>query len=213
MKRLPLVLVASLCTVAAACSSADLPEERPEELASSEDEIRASCSNPRMYFATLREGTCTPIEGRRGRWMPEALFDDAPEEVTASTCAYRWVGEKYSRADRDAIVARVGLHDGLAPACGAASKPAVGDLTRIASLDIWGHAGSVGCDVCGIVKRGKIWVVLPPERLGNKQFQVNLTNGEARFFQINATEARALSIELPPPPAGTQYEAGRVGIY
>ena len=78
------------------------------EVASSEEEIRASCTNPRRYFV-FRDaaGACEPVEGRRGRWIPGRLFADAPEEVQASTCAYTWSGAKYSRPDRDALIERV----------------------------------------------------------------------------------------------------------
>lgn len=183
---------------------------------SSEEELRASCTNPRRYFATFREGTgtCAPIAARRGQWLPESLFADAPADVQISTCTYQWSGEKYSRPDQDALRAAVGAENGLAPACGKSSVPDVGLLQPIPYIDIWTQAGSVGCDVCGIVRNGRIWVVLPPEKIARKQFEVRLSDGRTRAFQIEArTDARALSIALPAAPAGTTYQQGRVHLY
>jgi hypothetical protein len=191
-------------------------DEAEGESVSTEEEIRASCSSPRRYFVTFREGsgTCTPIAARRGQWLPEKLFADAPADVQASTCAYRWSGLKYSRPDHDAIRARVGETNGLAPACGSGSAPDIGLLQPIPHVeDIGTQAGSVGCDVCGIVRSGRIWVILPPEKITHKQFEVQLSNGQSRAFQIETTDARALSIALPPPPAGARYKQGRVHMY
>ena len=184
------------------------------DVVATDDELRASCSNPRRYFATFREGSgsCDPIPARNGQWVPEPLFADAPEDVQATTCAYRWSGAKYSRPDRDANAAKVGIDDGLAPSCGTSTAPDVGLLEPIPDLDIFAQVGSVGCDVCGVFRRGKLWVILP-ERVAHKQFEVLLDNGQTRAFQIQPTAARALSITLPPPPPGTSYRSGRVHIY
>lgn len=226
MKRpslLPLGFGLLVSLAATACSSTEsaqrgaaeggeLGHEEPE---TTEDAIRASCTNPRRYFVTYREGsgTCAPIPGRRGQWVPEALFPDAPADVQSSTCTYAWSGEKYSRPDQNAIATAVGLLNGLAPACGGSSFPDVGDIEPIPDLDVWSQAGSVGCDVCGVLRKGRLWVILPPEKVATRQFQVKLSNGANRAFQIGATNARALSIALPPPPVGTRYEQGRVQIY
>jgi hypothetical protein len=227
LQPLALVVVASFAlTAPLACSSADALDgsdpgapsagasDEGETLAT-EDEIRASCSSPRRYFATFREGsgTCEPIPARRGQWVPEPLFADAPDDVQSTTCAYRWSGAKYSRPDREAIAAKVGYVNGLAAACGTSSVADVGLLQPIPKLDVFAQAGSVGCDVCGILRKGKIWIILPPEKIAQKQFEVQLDNGTTRAFQIQETDARALTIALPPPPAGTQYVSGRVHIY
>jgi len=188
--------------------------ETDESAASTDDEIRASCNSPRRYFVTYADGrACAPIPGRRGRWLPEKLFADAPDEVQSATCAYRWSGAKYSRADGDALKASVGLTGGVAPACGDSSEPEIGLLEQIPYVDNWTQAGSVGCDVCGVLRRGRIWVILPPEKIALKQFEVQLSNGETRAFQIQGTRAGAVSVTLPPPPAGTSYKQGRVHVY
>jgi hypothetical protein len=218
-----LLLLASLA--ATACGS-ETSRERGEageedEASEREEELNASCANPRRYFATLRDESeaCTEIAAERGRWVPEPLFADMPPEAQASTCLYRWAGERYSRADRDAIVAQFAQNvfptrGVLTPACGSSSRPDVGDLDPIPYIDTVGHAGSVGCDVCGIVKRGKVWVILPPEKIGLRQFQVQLSNGTSKAFQIRATDgARAIGLSLPPPPSGTQYKDGRISVY
>lgn len=210
-------IFASLSAIA--CSSADdgaiggSGASDDEEVASTEAEVRASCTSPRLYFAALHSA-CTTVAGKRGRWVPEPIFADSPEDVQEGTCAFRWVGAKYSRADREALVAAVGSYENaLTPACGNSTTPAVGEVREIEALDIFGHAGSVGCDVCGKLRRDRIKVILPPDKIGARQFMVPLSNGSHRFFEIGQTDARALSIELPPAPPGTFYEAGRVHIY
>lgn len=211
------VSVAFALLVGACSSSSEVGGENPgAEPGVDEGEVASTCTNPRRYFVTFREGsgTCEPIAGKRGRWLPERLFADAPEDVQSSTCAYIWSGARYSRPDRDALIAKVGYANAAAPACGSSSFPDVGELQPIPNIDdIWGHAGSVGCDVCGVLRNGKIWVILPPERVAKRQFEVVLSTGETRAFQINATDARALAIDLPPAPAGTRYRQGRVHVY
>lgn len=184
---------------------------------SSESEQRASCTNPRAYFATYADGAhaCQPIPGANGQWVPEPLFADAPADVQASTCEYRWTsaaGAPSSVPDRDAIATEVGWANGLAPSCGASTTPGVGDVQPIPQVDEPPSIGSAGCDVCGVLRNSKVYVVLPPERIQQRQFQVVLSSGATRAFQIAPTAARALSLQLPPPPLGTTYVAGRVKI-
>lgn len=219
VRTLALGLAASLSAMA--CSSADdaaapggsAPDDA--EVASTEAEVRASCTNPRLYYVVLHEArACAPVEGRRGRWVPEPIFADSPEDTNEGTCAYRWVGAKYSRADREALVGAVGsFENALTPVCGNTTAPDVGEIREIPALDIFGMAGSVGCDVCGKVRVDRVRVILPPDKIAVRQFEIPLSNGRSRFFEIAPTEARALTIDLPPPPMGTSYEPGRIHIY
>jgi len=192
--------------------------------ASTDDEIRSSCDNPRLYFAALSPyapagetpATCEVVVAGRGSWVPEPLFPDAPPEVAASSCAYRWVAPPYTRADGSAL--REALPVGrvfLAPACGNGRAPGVGSGIEIPAFEVPdsnGMAGSVGCDVCGVQRNGRLWAVLPPT-VNHRSMKLRLNNGEVVGFQIDAADTRALSIELPPPPAGTTYEPGVVAIY
>lgn len=184
-----------------------------EEVSSTDAEVRASCTSPRLYFAAL-DRACEVVTATRGRWVPEPIFADAPEDVADGICAYRWVGLRYSRPDREALVGAVSNDvSAVTPVCGDSASPGIGEVREIPALDIYGHAGSVGCDVCGKVRRDRIRVILPPEKIGARQFLVPLSNGKERAFEIAPTTARAVSIELPPPPPGTSYETGRVHIY
>jgi len=214
--RLAVGLVASAAALAAAGCSGDVVEasgEEGDEVASSEAEVRASCNSPRRYFAVRREGACVEVAGYRGRWVPEPIFADAPETMNAGTCAYRWVGRKYSRADGAALARTIGAYDALAPACGSGSLPDIAELRPIDSMDIHGMAGSVGCDVCGIVKKDRLLAVLPPDRIRSGQFAIRTSDGGYKMFQIEGAESRAVSIELPALPEGVTYEQGRIGIY
>ena len=216
--RLVPVVLASLFAMGCASESGATDERLPGsegEVASTDDEIRASCASPRKYFATFGDGsgTCTPITGNRGRWLPEPLFHDAPADVQTSACAFRWSGARGSRPDRERLIEQVGLQNGLAPACGDATDVSVANVEPILQIDTTGMAGSVGCDVCGIVKDRVVFAVLPPEKILLKQFAVRLSNGKERAFQIAATEGRAVSVTLPAPPRGTKYVQGRVPIF
>jgi len=214
--RLAVGLLASAAALAAAGCSGDVVEpsgEEGDEVASSEAEVRASCNSPRRYFAVRRESACVEVSGYRGRWVPEAIFADAPETMSAGTCAYRWVGKKYSRADGDALRRTLGAYDALAPACGAGSLPDIARIRPIDAMDIHGMAGSVGCDVCGIVKERRLLAVLPPDRIRSGQFAVKLSDGTTKMFEIEGAESRAVSIDLPALPEGVAYEQGRIGIY
>jgi hypothetical protein len=217
-------LLASLSAVACSSGAGEGVTGAPEggEVDATEDEVRASCTNPRRYFATFTDSAtsapatpaCAPIPGYRGQWLPAPLFTDAPPEVQVSTCAYQWSGEKYSRPDREAIVASVEYPSVLAPACGTASTPDVAALQPIPYVEVsLIQAGSVGCDVCGLLRNGKLWVILPPELNLKRQLELRLDSGEIRSFQIQNAQARALSITLPAPPAGTSYVQGRTKVY
>ncbi|MBS2014260.1 MAG: hypothetical protein JST00_15345 [Deltaproteobacteria bacterium] len=204
---------------AAACAPAEEPSAASargvegEEVTSTDAEVRASCTSPRLYFAAL-DRACAIVPATRGRWVPEPIFADAPEDVAEGICAFRWVGLPYSRPDRDALASAVSNDvSAVTPVCGEAASPGIGEIREIPALDIYGHAGSVGCDVCGKVRRDRIRVILPPEKIGMRQFVVPLSNGKERAFEIAPTSARAVTIELPPPPPGTSYETGRVHIY
>lgn len=198
-------------------TSGDASDSSEAGAQSSEAEQRASCTNPAVYFATYADGTqgCQRIPGAHGAWVPGPLFADAPADVQATTCAYRWTpatGYPTSVPDRDAITAKINWANGLAPSCGTSATPGVGDVQPIPEVEEPPSIGSAGCDVCGVLRNGKVWVVLPPDRIQVRQFQVGLTSGATRAFQIAPTAVRALSIQLPPPPQGTSYVAGHVKI-
>lgn len=210
-------LVGVVGIVGCAATNGDTTDATDASAQSSESEQRASCTNPQVYFATYADGTqgCQPIAGSHGQWVPQPLFADAPVDVQASTCAYRWVsapGEASSVPDRDAITAKINWTDGLAPSCGTSATPGVGDVQPIPEVVEPPSIGSAGCDVCGVLRNSKVYVVLPPDRIQVRQFQVVLSSGATRAFQIAPTVARALSLQLPPAPQGTTYVAGHVKI-
>jgi hypothetical protein len=185
------------------------------EPASSEDALEATCSEPREYIAVVAERGCVEVAAERGRWVPSPLFEDAPPEANA--CIYAWAGEAGAPVDRWALYAFVRPYDSgaLTPSCGGGERVREDIvLEPIPGLDIFGMAGSVGCDVCGIVKEGKLWVVLPPERVLSRQVGLPLTNGGMAAFQIKADEgARAVTVSLPPTEPGVAYVEGHVTVY
>jgi hypothetical protein len=177
--------------------------------------LDSDCSEPRTYIAVVAEGGCVEVAAEGGRWVPSPLFEDAPPEANA--CVYSWISEADASPDRVALYAFVHpfTTGALTPSCGDAARVREDIVVEpIPSLDPFGMAGSVGCDVCGIVKRGKLWVVLPPERVFSKQVGVQLTNGTMAAFKINADEGtRAAVVTLPPTEPGVAYVEGPVTIF
>ncbi len=182
------------------------------EVAATEDEVRASCTQPKMYFVAVAEGTCAPVPGKGGRWVPEDLFADAPAEVKRFACAYRWRAGPSRTPDRAALEAALGSDAGLAPVCGvdATLVPVRSEVTET-DFTPGTMAGSVGCDVCGFVWGDKLFTVLPPETVLLRTVEVRTVNAGLKAYQINETRARAVVTDLPPVAGG--YLPGRVPVY
>jgi len=208
---------------ASGCAPADEAKageaEAEGDAAANESDIRASCANPRRYFATFRSdatsaagaaGACVPVDGKHGQWLPEQPFPSAPARVQAAACGYRWSSAANAAPERDLLAARIGR--GLAPACGKGAQPAVGRVTPL-PLHIKIIGGTVGCDVCGLVADGTLYAVLPADRVAIEQFEVTIANGSKASFQIEPDPARALSIPLPASLDGASYAEGPVAIH
>jgi hypothetical protein len=209
MLRRAAPLVPLLGMLAAGCAaSADAPPNDGE----SEAEIRASCTNPKRYYVVSRNGPCGTIAGTSGSWVPEATpaFPDAPAEVKERTCVVRWTAGANVPPDKHALDAALGVTAPIAPACGPGASPEQGEVVGAPPpKPILG--GSVGCDVCGIVIGGHIWVVLPPN-VSTGRFTVPLSNGDARSFATQPNASPALSIQLPALPNGVRYQNGPVNV-
>lgn len=204
--------LAALSAALFACSSPnDEPADEPAP-ETEESEVRVcNATYARAWFVTLRDRSCGDVAGHRGAWIAEPLESDTVDAV----CTMTWRGEKYSRADMDALRAFVDVQtEAMVPACSGA-LPDVGSLTPIPHVDILSHAGANGCDVCGKLRRdGKIVVILPPFRTHLRQFEVPLSDGTSRAFQIEAPQgASAVTLQLPATPPGVAYAADRVRIY
>lgn len=177
------------------------------------DALRSSC---RHYAAFFRDRSCPVVRGSRGRWEPVAL-DGVPEGVQTESCRYDWVGS--GRPDTKALLqgtrdAETGMRIGaVAPQCGA-SEPAVVDPTTDDEDPprIHANVGSVGCDVCGAVSKGKGFIVLPPEMPGGRTFPVDLTNGTIRHFILPPSKVGPMILNLPAPPPGTAYRDGPIHL-
>lgn len=209
--KLSFVAFASLALFACSTSTTNEDPANEDGVDAEESEVRA-CSETyaRKFYVTLASRSCADVVGHRGKWIASSL-----EETDDAVCTMTWQGEKYSRADMDALRAFVKETDAMTAACGSSAFPDVGSLTPIPRLDVIGMIGANGCDVCGKIRRdGKIIVVLPPYRTASKQFEVPVSDGTSRAFQINAAEgARAVTVQLPALPAGVTYSASRVTVY
>lgn len=200
-------LLIGLVTVG--CASSD-GSDNADSLGDDAEALRSTC---RHYSAFFADRSCPVVRGTRGRWEPGALFD-APDDVQATSCGYTWIGS--GRPDAKALVAatrdaetnlRIGA---VAPQCGAAAEPAVVDPLPEGEdpFPIHVHVGSVGCDVCGVVKKGTGFIVIPPELPGGRGFPVDLSNGKVLRFVLPPAKAGAMVVHLPAPPPGTTYRDG-----
>lgn len=203
-----LLFLSGLPLAAAACSSS--PDEGALE--ESESEVHA-CSDTyaRRWFVTLRDRACVDVPAYRGTWIASPLESD----TTDAACTMTWEGERYSRADMDALRAFVDVNvEAMVPACSGAI-PDVGALTPIPHIDMLAQVGANGCDVCGRLRRDrKVVVILPPFRTALRQFEVPLTDGTSRAFQIEApASSKAVTVQLPELPEGVAYAASRVTVY
>ncbi len=212
MNRRTSLSFVALSLALSACSSSSAPADGDAVLDADESEVRAcSESYARKWVVTLRDRACANVEGAHGTWVAVPLEEGASDAV----CTMTWEGERYSRADMDALRAFVRVNvDAMVPTCSGAVVD-VGALTPIPHIDMLAQVGANGCDVCGKLRRdGKIIVILPPFLTSLRQFEVPLTDGTARAFQVDAPPgAHAVSVQLPPPPPGAQYAASRVTVY
>ncbi len=224
----PIAAISFCSLVPPACVSrvADEGDTVDAKLEVSADEFRGFCTNPHLYLASFFEadGACRRIASAYGAWLPESIFPGAPESVQASACAYRWSGTKGARPDaRPLREAAASSHGTLSPICGndvtgySAKVRATrsSDVTEPRSIGPMG--GSVGCDICGFVVNRDVFVVSPVDNLWHQDFAVGLSNGGFRAFQVDqvgavASEARAVTLHLPPPPTGSTYVQGLIEI-
>ena len=210
LRSIPAFALLALAVVAGCTSNASSESETP----STEDDIHASCTNPRRYIVVGSNDCTTNIPANRGTWVSSPVFADAP---AGTSCYFTWSGAKSARIDYDAFWKALRFPMIATESCGAKTDDAT--LVDISESDFdsrhgAGHGiGAIGCDVCGMEHDGKIWVVLPPERVLFHELQVKLSNGASRSFRIDRVgTARQLSFTLPPPPAGASYVSGRIQV-
>ncbi len=215
MLRLRRVVAASLLSTVSTigCVSSDPTATTPASDAtnSTDDEmLRGTCTSPRRYIAVLEQAECAEVQGLGGRWLPSPLFDDAP--AGSGACFYTWSG--LGRVDRGALQQHVGERGALTPsACGSEELEIDVPLVEVDGPAPGAQVGAVGCDVCGIQKNGRVWVVVPPEKVLDRMIFVKLSNGGEKFFRLDARpDARRIAVDLPPPPAGTRYLNGRIFV-
>lgn len=170
------------------------------------DEVSATSSDAAVQYLAAREGTCAIVSGFGGQWTPSPVFDNAPEEI--GLCRYSWMGERLAEPDRGALREYIGVNGALTLSTG--DEPVFdAHFVEIESLSLGAQVGAIGCDVCGIIKRDDVWVILPPEKVRNREIAIPLTDGTRVSFKLESTPgARVVSATLPPAPEGKAYADG-----
>lgn len=182
------------------------------EVSGASEAFVGSCTAER-YLAVVSGDRCMELTGSGGSWVPSPLFGGAPE--VQSACVFQWSpDEKGAPADEAALRSQIGWRN-LAPSCGDAED--VRDdviLEPIDVLDAWTGAGSVSCDVCGVVRGAELFALFPPSSTVYRQVSVPRSDGRAMNFQIHTDpNARVMRINLPALPEGVRYVEGRVATY
>lgn len=177
------------------------------------------------YDAYLATGHCANVGAVGGTWVAQPLFPDAPEDVRDVACSYRWMrsgtsaGTGTSAPDIAALRAlhteQLVLDCGPEPPCATCERPH-GEVV-VVSRPIPSPTGVTGCDVCGGRLRGnKGFLVLPPQLMrSTSTLFVQLEPSGFATFDLTppASGAQSFLVELPQPPVGKTYGAGRISIW
>lgn len=198
--------------------------------AAGDDEAEITGANcferPRRYELSLAEGhACEDIRAHGGRWVARPLFGDAPASFRDRACVVKWSASRRGAQPDASVLATLPGVTMVTPDCTGArtcsSANACSTIEADVKLipfepepDIVAQTGASGCDVCGVVTGGKIWVIDPPWLLpGARKINVGLTGGAARTFIVDKPAGvQAYAVTLPPPPAGQSYVEGRIKI-
>ena len=176
----------------------------------SETSLESQCTG--RWLAALAKGDCSDIHVSDGTWEASPAFLDAPRET--GICVYTWSGQGPGAPDVGTLFERL-PKAAVTAVCDDDSVVDDADFVEVGELpSVPPSVGAVGCDVCGIQRDNKAWVVLPPELAASRIVQVPLTNGRVRNFAVQASpNARRVTLSLPPPPAGSQYLDGPVAVF
>lgn len=208
---------AALALLAQGCaSSPDANDDATNDELSSEAELRAATCG--RYAAFFSDRSCPTVQGKRGHWEPDALFDgrEAGDDVRDKSCSYRWVPNATAKPDAKALSAATLNESGykigaVAPMCGDSSDPKIVDPEEREPSPFLPQLGSVGCDVCGVIHNGKGWVVIPPN-FHSPSFPVELTTGKTKLFAL-PNASGAVEVQLPAPPHGASWVDGPIHMH
>ena len=212
-----------LGVAAEGCASGDDVRVAPEKGA--DDAIDAllggSCSEsdaPKRYEAILQgEARCEDVTATDGTWLARPLFADAPADIRDGSCRFTWRARSRGAApDAAALKDHVGATN-LLPSCSRGAPPRLnGERYEFDPSDIVPMGGSVGCDVCGVIRRREGFIVRPPN-VDRIRFHAALADARGRPVDmmpitVPPTRARSMVVTLPEPPPGLHYVEGRIPL-
>lgn len=189
----------------------------------SEEALSATCrtATPRGYdvltppLSSLDVSSprlqCLDVLSDLGTWRATPLFANAPQDVLDRTCHFSWQSAQAATPDLDRLTEDVGAGARMVPNCSRTAPPSAAPTLLYESPDPWRApmGGAVGCDVCGVLVNGKVYIVRPPVDV--VEFTVNLADqsGVTRDYQTLVVHPDALtpslSVALDAPPPGLHY--------
>ncbi len=222
------LLLASMLSVAACNESEPGPPRGEVEPGGSSGSSGSSGSNenppkcapdaPR-HHAFLKSGPCADIAGRDGTWVASSLFPDAPKDIVETACTYRWTTSSGALADTSVLESADFDHLTKSVAeTTSCDEPVLktGSLSPLPQNPDGTSAptGVTGCDVCGRVSGGHVFVILPADKLNLRTVVVTTNAGKFLSFEMTSLDAKTqiFSAELPPAPDGAKYNEGRISL-
>jgi hypothetical protein len=225
-RRFARLALAAGAAALAACAPGASEDETPTGAAEPPPSPFCPPDAPR-YHAFLASGSCADVAGVDGRWIARPLFPDAPPDVRAAACTYRWSAASSAGArtpDVAALEALAAEHltQDVAPAEDCDPPTTIRGSAAIIPVDpddgmggLGAPTGVSGCDVCARLGDRSVFVILPADRVDLRQVVVATSDG--RFVSLSMTPptagAQAFAVDLPPAPGGATYLEGRVPLF
>lgn len=182
------------------------------------DDASAVEASSCLHFLGIVDGAaCPSVPARRGSWVGSALERGGWEGAPRVVCEFAWRPWLAARPDVAALEKVVDT----APTdlCSVTSAPredggAGFGLQPLTTLTPLSMGGAVGCDVCGLQRDGRLWLIFPPDRVLLREISVRLSDGSERFFRVDGSpQARSAIVALPPPPPGKSWARSTVPVY
>lgn len=172
------------------------------------------------YYAFLKAPSCADVPGAGGVWRVRPAFPEAPASVRDIACAYTWTPEAADATEDVSVLeelepSHLAKGELVTVAC---EPPALG-ADALTDITAEGGAGAptgvTGCDVCGRVDDGRVYIILPGDDGPDLTvLSVATLGGVWKTFRIARPQsAQLFSVALPPLGGEDGYVGGAVPMF